>query len=93
MENTNKKVIGENLEQVTGGGWVNAFPLYESGDTPRYKVGDIVAGEYKIVAINKNKGGLFNKEFTYRVVYASNPDKLYDDTAYESQLLGLCGLL
>lgn len=89
MENTNKKVEKENLEQVTGGGWWSSYPMYESEDTPRFRVGEVVGGKYKIAAINATKSGLINKEFTYKLVYLDNPDKVYDDTAYESQLISL----
>lgn len=93
MEDMKKKVTDDNLEEVTGGGWENAFPRYKSGDTPRYKVGDIVGGEYRVASVSKKKSGLINKEFTYSLVYLNAPDKVYDDNAYESQLMGLDGLL
>lgn len=93
MEDMKKKVTDDNLEEVTGGGWEKAFPRYKSGNTPRYEVGDIVGRDYMIAAVNKKKGGLIRKEFTYKVVHLNAPDKIYDNKAYESQLMGLDGLL
>lgn len=91
-ENNNKMFTEEQLEAVSGGGWMESDMTYKSGGTPRFKVGDVVGGRYKIISVSKKKSGFLNKEFIYSVVHFDDMTKIYKNI-YESQLLGFAGML
>lgn len=95
-EKKNDKELKEKeLDGVAGGGWWASKSNYKSGDTPLFKVGDIVivnrytlVGEQKLGAVIKSvstkKSGTFYKEFTYTVEYG---DGETEDDIYESQMV------
>lgn len=64
------------LEEVNGGIWRESDGDYASGDTPRFKVGEIVRiarGDYhvdniaKILEVSSSKHGYWNTEFVYKI--------------------------
>lgn len=80
--------------------WWNSSKFYESGDTPKYKVGDIVwlhepwewdglacrreSKQCEITEVSTKKSGWFFKEFTYKVRFLESGKKF--KAIYESQL-------
>ena len=80
--------------------WWNSKKFYESGDTPKYKVGDILwlheawtfdgfscrreSKQCEITEVSTEKSGWFFKEFTYKVRFLESGKKY--KTIYESQL-------
>lgn len=80
--------LNENqLDDVSGGGWWGSSWTYESGKKPRYKVGQVILGDFYIVKIHEGKKGLFHEEFTYYVVSAFDHSKVIDECMYESELV------
>lgn len=74
----NTEITDEQAGTASGGGWWGSSSGYKSGDTPKFKVGDIVYNfsvrmHYKgrIVAVSTEKSGIRNKEFTYTVFWDS----------------------
>lgn len=86
-KNIPDSISNEELSNVSGGALRKSNPFYESGDTPRYQVGQVVKEKYYIKAINKNKSGIIMKEFTYLVVDARNHNKVIDKKMFESELM------
>lgn len=86
-----EKIHDETLEEVSGGGWSDSDWFYKSGETPLFRVGDRAGPGLVVAAVNEEKSGMFRKEFTYRVVYRDNPGKVFDEKAYESQILIMIG--
>jgi hypothetical protein len=80
--------------------WWNSKKFYESGDTPKYKIGDILwlhepwtfdgfacrreSKQCEITEVSSKKSGLFFKEFTYKVRFLESGKKF--KYIYESQL-------
>ncbi|MGN1338896.1 MAG: hypothetical protein ACI4WS_01255 [Oscillospiraceae bacterium] len=77
----------DELDSVSGGGWWNSKPGYESGSTPVYKRFDEVVFRGKkgiIDSVSSEKHGWINKEFTYVIKYN---DGTKEEDVYESQLV------
>ena len=80
--------------------WWNSDKFYKSGDTPKYKVGDILwlhepwefdgfacrreSKQCEITEVSTKKSGLFFTEFTYKVKFLESGKKF--KSIYESQL-------
>lgn len=80
--------------------WWNSSKFYKSGDTPKYKTGDVVwlyedwefdgwsctrvSKQCEITEVSAKKSGLFFKEFTYKVKFLESGKKYKH--IYESQL-------
>jgi hypothetical protein len=80
--------------------WWNSNKFYSSGDTPKYKVGDILwlhepwqfdglacrreSKQCEVTDVSTSKSGLFFKEFTYKVRFLETGRKY--KAIYESQL-------
>jgi hypothetical protein len=80
--------------------WWNSSKFYKSGDTPKYKVGDILwlhepwtfdgfacrreSKQCEITEVSTKKSGWIFKEFTYKVRFLESSKKF--KYIYESQL-------
>ena len=68
-------------------GWLDSNFIYQSGDKPKYKVGDKayrIRIEYEILEVSKKKSGFIFKEFTYTIKALDNGEVIKD--VYESEL-------
>lgn len=91
-----KELTDEEVKDTSGGGWLDADNDYESGDTPRYKVGDHV--RYRVLhwsskefidgvvtSVSTSKSGVYHTEFTYSV--KKDSDGTTENDVYESQIV------